>query len=217
MNNNNCVERKHVSRCVSALTACLFGLTSTFARATSESELARYVAAPDASYTWSEVNSRRVGSAKATELILTSQTWRGIPWKHQLFVLRPPNMDKTSGQSCCSSMAAAGSRSTRTAPGRSCRAKHCCSRDSPRRSGAGRRAAPGAVRTDVRASRRCADRLHLRSVSADRREGLAAAAADGQEHRACDGRDPGIVASAGRCRSSRSRSRALRSAAGRRG
>jgi PhoPQ-activated pathogenicity-related protein len=98
MNNNNCVERKHVSRCVSALTACLFGLTSTFAHATSESELARYVAAPDASYTWSEVNSRRVGSAKATELILTSQTWRDIPWKHHLVLLYPPNVDKSSGQ-----------------------------------------------------------------------------------------------------------------------
>src|SRR5688500_12895016 len=98
MNNNNCVERKHVSRCVSALTACLFGLTSTFAHATSESELARYVAAPDASYTWREVKSRRVGSARVTELILTSQTWRDTPWKHQLVLVRPPNVAASSRQ-----------------------------------------------------------------------------------------------------------------------
>jgi PhoPQ-activated pathogenicity-related protein len=98
MNKNNCVKRKHVSRYVSALTACLLGLTSTFARATSDGELARYVAAPDASYTWSEVKSRHVGSTKVTELILTSQTWRDIPWKHQLFLMRPPNMDTPSGQ-----------------------------------------------------------------------------------------------------------------------
>jgi PhoPQ-activated pathogenicity-related protein len=83
---------------VSALTACFLGLTSPSARTASDGELARYVATPDASYTWSEVKSRRVGSAKVTELILTSQTWRGIPWKHQLVLMRPPNMDTSSGQ-----------------------------------------------------------------------------------------------------------------------
>ena len=98
MDNNDCVELKYVSRFVSALTACLLGLTPVFARATSESDLARYVAAPDASYTWSEVNSRRVGSARVTELILTSQTWRDIPWKHQLVLFYPPNVDESSGQ-----------------------------------------------------------------------------------------------------------------------
>jgi len=98
MNNNNCVKLTHVSRCVSALTACLLGLTPTFARAASDGELARYVAAPDASYTWSEVKSRRVGSAQVTELILTSQTWRDIPWKHHLVLMRPPNVDPSSGQ-----------------------------------------------------------------------------------------------------------------------
>jgi PhoPQ-activated pathogenicity-related protein len=81
-----------------ALTACLLWLTPALARATSQSELARYVAAPDASYAWSEVKSRRVGSAKVTELILTSQTWRGIQWKHHLVLLRPPNVDRSSSQ-----------------------------------------------------------------------------------------------------------------------
>lgn len=86
------------SRFVPALTACLLALTSAYAHAASEGELARYVAAPDASYTWREVNSRRVGSAQVTELILTSQTWRDTPWKHQLVLVRPPNVDTSSGE-----------------------------------------------------------------------------------------------------------------------
>jgi PhoPQ-activated pathogenicity-related protein len=81
-----------------ALAACLLSLTPAFASATSQGELARYVAAPDASYAWNEVKSRRVGSAKVTELILTSQTWRGIQWKHHLVLLRPPNVDRSSSQ-----------------------------------------------------------------------------------------------------------------------
>ncbi len=98
MDNNDRVKLMDVSRFVSALTACLLGLTPAYARAASEGELARYVAAPDASYTWSEVKSRRVGSAKVTELILTSQTWRGTPWKHQLVLIRPPNVKASSRQ-----------------------------------------------------------------------------------------------------------------------
>ena len=56
------------------------------------------MAAPDASYGWREVKVRRVGSAEVTELILTSQTWREIPWKHQLILVRPANVDASSGQ-----------------------------------------------------------------------------------------------------------------------
>jgi PhoPQ-activated pathogenicity-related protein len=98
MHNNNRVKLTLVSRCVLALTACLLGLNSTVAGATSNGELARYVAAPDASYRWNEVKSRQVGSAQVTELILTSQTWRDIPWKHHLVLIRPPNVDPSSGQ-----------------------------------------------------------------------------------------------------------------------
>jgi len=58
------------------------------------SELADYVARPDASTSWREIGSGRVGQAEVAEYVLTSQTWRGIQWKHQLFVLRPANMKK---------------------------------------------------------------------------------------------------------------------------
>lgn len=59
-----------------------------------EGELAAYVARPDESFGWREVASGRVGSAEYAEYLMTSQTWRGIPWKHQLFVLRPANMTR---------------------------------------------------------------------------------------------------------------------------
>lgn len=60
--------------------------------------LARYVAAPDASFEWREVGTGRIGAVEYTELILTSQTWRGKPWKHQLILLRPPKIDAASSQ-----------------------------------------------------------------------------------------------------------------------
>src|SRR5687767_11069674 len=60
------------------------------------SELAAYVARSDDSYEWREMTSGHVGSAEYVEYLMTSQTWRGIPWKHQLFVLRPANMTADS-------------------------------------------------------------------------------------------------------------------------
>jgi len=57
-----------------------------------QGELAAYIARPDESFSLREVVSGRVGKSEYVEYLLTSQTWRGIPWKHQLFVLRPSNM-----------------------------------------------------------------------------------------------------------------------------
>lgn len=59
-------------------------------------ELAAYVARPDANLEWHEIGSGRVGSADYVEYLMTSQVWRGIPWKHQLYVLRPANMPSDS-------------------------------------------------------------------------------------------------------------------------
>jgi PhoPQ-activated pathogenicity-related protein len=56
------------------------------------------VSKPDSSYSWREVSSGRIGSASYVELILTSQTWRDIPWKHQLVVFRPHRIDAASRQ-----------------------------------------------------------------------------------------------------------------------
>ncbi len=54
-----------------------------------EDALADYVAAPDASFAWKVRRRGLAGPASYAELTLTSQTWRGIDWKHQLFIVRP--------------------------------------------------------------------------------------------------------------------------------
>jgi PhoPQ-activated pathogenicity-related protein len=48
-----------------------------------------YVAKEDASYQWRKTREGKLGTADYAELILTSQTWRDIVWKHQLHVIRP--------------------------------------------------------------------------------------------------------------------------------
>lgn len=55
-------------------------------------DLAAYLARPDDGFEWHEMTSGRIGNAEYVEYLMTSQVWRGIPWKHQLFVLRPANM-----------------------------------------------------------------------------------------------------------------------------
>lgn len=79
------------------LAALLVG-TATGSRAHAAGELAEYVARADASYRWDEVRSGPFDSGEYVEVILTSQTWRGIPWKHQLFLFRPKRVDASSDQ-----------------------------------------------------------------------------------------------------------------------
>jgi PhoPQ-activated pathogenicity-related protein len=66
------------------------------ARAPLTGPLADYVNAPDPSYGWYQRSEGSVLTCRYIELILTSQTWRGIVWKHQLFVIRPPQVDAGS-------------------------------------------------------------------------------------------------------------------------
>jgi PhoPQ-activated pathogenicity-related protein len=51
--------------------------------------LADYIAQPDASYRWRKRSEGQLGNGTYVEIILTSQTWRDIVWKHQLFIYRP--------------------------------------------------------------------------------------------------------------------------------
>lgn len=53
--------------------------------------LVDYLARADPSYRWVERRSGRVADTEYAELTLTSQTWRGTVWKHQLFIIVPPN------------------------------------------------------------------------------------------------------------------------------
>lgn len=89
------IQSKHLLRdlFLCALLACLCGS----ARSSEDIQalpqgLAEFVARPDPSFEWHAVTSGHVGNAEYTEYLLTSQTWRGIAWKHQLFVLRPANL-----------------------------------------------------------------------------------------------------------------------------
>jgi len=54
--------------------------------------LADYIGKPDDSFGWKEVASGRLGNAEYVEYLLTSQTWRGVQWKHQLFMIRPASV-----------------------------------------------------------------------------------------------------------------------------
>jgi len=87
-----------VLRRVGTLAACLLAVAPVWVRADTSGALASYLAVPDPSYTWREVRTTRLGKTDITELILTSQTWRGIPWKHQLILLRPSTLERSSTQ-----------------------------------------------------------------------------------------------------------------------
>ena len=53
-----------------------------------------YLSRADDTYQWKKVREGEFGDVQYAELILQSQTWREIPWKHQLWVLRPPKVSQ---------------------------------------------------------------------------------------------------------------------------
>ena len=80
-----------------ALFVSAFILYAGFARANDgvpmpSGGLEAYIARIDDSFRWHEVASGRIGDIEYTEYLLTSQTWRGIEWKHQFFLLWPATM-----------------------------------------------------------------------------------------------------------------------------
>jgi PhoPQ-activated pathogenicity-related protein len=77
---------------IGAVLACALALATASGVTASSDALATYVARPDKSLSWRQVDAGKIGTADYVEYLLTSQTWRGIEWKHQLFVLRPANM-----------------------------------------------------------------------------------------------------------------------------
>src|SRR5437764_14035989 len=54
--------------------------------------LAEYVTHPDNSFTWKELEHRQVQGVSAFRLECTSQTWHEHPWRHQILVVRPPEI-----------------------------------------------------------------------------------------------------------------------------
>ena len=85
-----------MKRCHYLLAAAICGLAagSALPAESVTSPLADYVAKPDASYRWVQKQTGRILAAEYAELILTSQTWRDIAWKHQLFVIKPYSAPK---------------------------------------------------------------------------------------------------------------------------
>ncbi|MBI1373062.1 MAG: PhoPQ-activated pathogenicity protein [Phycisphaera sp.] len=79
-----------------AACACLGAAASLHAAdirpAVADTVLGKYVAAPDDSFGWTRRREGKLGISTYTELILTSQTWRDLPWKHQLFIIKPSVM-----------------------------------------------------------------------------------------------------------------------------
>lgn len=55
--------------------------------------LAEYVARQDPDFGWIERSAGRIGRTNYVELSLVSQEWRGITWKHQLYVVKPSTLN----------------------------------------------------------------------------------------------------------------------------
>ncbi len=64
-------------------------IVSAVRAASPEEALKRYLQNGDESYSWTVVDSTQEADIRAYRLQLTSQTWRGIPWNHELVVLIP--------------------------------------------------------------------------------------------------------------------------------
>lgn len=62
----------------------------------SENALESYIAKPDTAFQWSVTDSFELESIKGYQLIMTSQVWQGITWKHQLTVFVPTEVDYTN-------------------------------------------------------------------------------------------------------------------------
>jgi PhoPQ-activated pathogenicity-related protein len=56
---------------------------------TPEKALKSYINNGDTTYSWELKDSLNLGSSKAYQVLLTSQKWRGITWRHQLTIVVP--------------------------------------------------------------------------------------------------------------------------------
>jgi PhoPQ-activated pathogenicity-related protein len=80
--------RKRIS--TSLATALLLALAVCVNCAPGPTPLDAYVQQPDVSYTWHRVSVTRLeNGVTRTQVDMTSQTWHGIVWKHELDIFRP--------------------------------------------------------------------------------------------------------------------------------
>ncbi|MBI1901586.1 MAG: PhoPQ-activated pathogenicity protein [Planctomycetia bacterium] len=78
---------------VAVLAALSAPLAAEDAKGAKPSPLAAYVSKEDDSYGWVKRRNDSAGGGAVIELTLTSQTWKGIRWQHQLFIIKPSKMD----------------------------------------------------------------------------------------------------------------------------
>ncbi len=82
-----------------AVAADRFAVESATHEAPPASEaLKQYVEKPDPSYHWTKRREGTLGKGTYVELTLTSQTWRDIVWKHQLFIYKPSQLKKDASE-----------------------------------------------------------------------------------------------------------------------
>lgn len=74
---------------LAALTAASAGAPTPEELDAAQRALPEYLAKSDPSYEWRVRGRYRVRGADIVELLVTSQTWRGAPWKHQLVLINP--------------------------------------------------------------------------------------------------------------------------------
>jgi PhoPQ-activated pathogenicity-related protein len=75
---------------VSALGCLLLFVQAVSAEESATAPLANYLQQPDDSFTWKVRREGALVGGSYCELTLTSQTWRGTAWRHQLFIYKPP-------------------------------------------------------------------------------------------------------------------------------
>jgi PhoPQ-activated pathogenicity-related protein len=82
--------------CRAALLWLLAASAGADADSPPETALADYVAKPDASFEWRVHARYDTAGAEVVELRLHSQTWKGALWKHQLYLIKPDELDLDS-------------------------------------------------------------------------------------------------------------------------
>ena len=71
------------------LTAASIAGHSGLHATTPETALSDYIHNGDTSFQWTVIDSTQVADVTAYRLLLRSQTWRGIPWMHEMVVVVP--------------------------------------------------------------------------------------------------------------------------------
>jgi len=89
---------RHIDSCSLLLAMILLAIPadSLLAQDAIPAEMATYVARPEPEYGWKHIHSRRVMGTTEHRLMLTSQTWQGITWKHYLQVFEPHRLEETN-------------------------------------------------------------------------------------------------------------------------